>query len=429
MIHLLLDSYSQVTYYGALITMREEIRPINARSMEVKRRVRETGAERLTREQMQSIALSFGQQIEAGLEGRPSSLAVIPTLLHPVGKERLTAGQHALVVEIGGTNVYGGEITLDENKNPYVMLDRSVPLSSEQKKKYSSAGEFFAEVATDLKPLLKDSVPNAIGIIWSFPGSIQRTPLGIDAISESSLPKEFVIPGVENETVGTFLLRALHAENSAIPLETPRAVVNDTAAVLLANGGNIGGIVGTGFNLAFSHRGEMYNLEAGGFSDVPQTSLTEEIDKRSGKPGHFLAEKQISGDYVGKLFNEALQRLGIAGRIYNAEDMSGVLAGKNADFGSPEQSAVVLEVAKALRDRSAQLVASLIAGTISAFPDDFPSIEIIVPLEGSFFAKTPGYKEAVAGYTAQLSERKHISFLPVQQSGMKGAGLAALNLL
>lgn len=393
---------------------------------ESKPRLKEIGAERLTKEQMLSVKSSFAEHLRAGLEGRASSLATIPTFLEPVDYQKLIPGQQALVVEVGGTNIYGGLVVLDEEKNPQLVADRLVPLSKERNRKYTSAKEFYGEIAASVAPLLADADPLGVGIIWSFPAKIEKTPEGIDARSPKELPKEFVIPGVDEGLVGTALLDELHIYNPNLSSEMPRAVANDTAAVLLANGGTIGGIVGTGFNFAFVHNGALYNLEAGGFSGVPQTKLTKEINDATDQPDKQLAEKQIAGDYVGQLYTAAIKHAGIANKTYTAQDMSAILAGQNS---SVENYDVMREIAENLRDRSAQILSSMVAGAIETCPEDFPTKDIVIPIEGSFFAKTPGYKEAVELYVAQLVGEKHVAFRSVSQSGMKGAALAALSII
>lgn len=383
----------------------------------------ELGVERLTLLQMQDIAVKFGEHIKAGLAGSPSSMPVIPTYLQPTDKEKLHVGDISIVVEVGGTNVRAGIIELDGEKNPQLLAEKSVPLSEEKHKKYTSVNEFFDEVAADVAPVISDRTPQAVGIIWSFPAEVFGSEDGIDAISTTNFSKELVIPDADRAPVGVLLVDALRRNGIDIPHDIPRAVANDTAAVLLASGGSLGGIVGTGFNFAFSHNGEMYNLEAGQFSGVPTTTLIQEVDKASERPGHYPAEKQISGDYVGKTFTMALQKLGLAEKEYTAADMSAILDG--SDMASND---VIQRIAEDLRDRSAQIVASMVVGTITAFPEDFPQDEIIIPIDGSFFGKTPGYKEAVSLYTAQLVENKKVTFVHVHQSGMKGAGLAALSV-
>jgi hexokinase len=121
----------------------------------------------------------------------------------------------------------------------------------------------------------------------------------------------------------------------------------------------------------------------------------------------------------------ALHEMGITDREYTSADMSDVLAGKLFT-----ENPLVKDVAETLRDRSAQLVGAAIAGAIHEFPEDFPDAEIVIPIDGSFFGKTPGYQEAVEFYaTDLLDSKKKIVTKYVKESGMKGAGIAALSLI
>ena len=303
------------------------------------------------------------------------------------------------------------------------------------KRIYASSDKFFSTIAAGVAPLLHESF-DSLGIIWSFPATIEKHTNGIDGISTVDLSKELVIPGVEKAPIGDMLIRAMREYNTALPISLPRVVVNDTAAVLLANGGNLGGIVGTGFNFAFSHGGQIYNLEAGGFSEVPQTSLTRQLDSESERPGQYLAEKQVSGKYVEDLFTRGVHELGFdTTEKFQARDVSSILAGNYESLLqklpslTPDDIALLQEQAAILVGRSAQIAASMVAGTIQEFPEDFSGESITIPIEGSFFAKTPGYKEAVTRYVEELLPEKSVSFVTVSQSGIKGAGVAALDLV
>lgn len=391
-------------------------------------------AERLTLQEMHHVATSYGHALRAGIEGRSSSLAMLPTRLHSVNLAAIDPTKKALVVEMGGTNVYGGLIGVVNGKAE-LQEHRQVSLSSLKNKRYQDSQEFFNEIASDVLPLVRDA-PDALGIIWSFPATVSSGEHGIDAISSEALPKEFVIPGVSKKPIGDQLVGALQAVQPAISGVIQRAVVNDTAAVLLANGGTIGGIVGTGFNLAFAHNGQIYNTESGGFEGVPQTPLTKKVDVASAAPGKFLAEKQISGAYIGNLFTEVAKALGMQLQApLQSEDMSALLA-KNVEpvitkipDATPAQLYNLTQEASILRDRSAQLVASMVVGAMKEFPGSFSGERVVIPIEGSFFGKTPGYQEAVALYAQQLLPEKDIQFAPVEKSGIKGAGVAALGLL
>ena len=377
-------------------------------------------AERLTREQAVGVAHAFGKHMRAGLEGTKLSLMTIPTHLRPVDKGKLQVGEEAVVAEIGGTHFRSSIVKLDSAKDPEIAHEM---LAMERKKKYDSAEEFFDELAVSVKAVANGAHPKALGIIWSAPTQdLKPTPEGIDGISVAKLPKELVIPGVDKKYLGDFVIEALQRAGMDIPNNFPRVVANDTAAVLLANNATFGGIVATGFNFAFLHNKQMYNLEAGRFSEVPRNALTQAVDNASENPGDFAAEKQISGQYIGPAFTLALKELGISDREYTSADMSAVLSGELfAD------NANVRKVAENLRDRSAQLVGAMIAGAVKEFPEDFPDQEIIIPIDGSFFGKTPGYQEAVESHaTDLLDSKKRIVTKYVRESGMKGAALAAL---
>lgn len=391
------------------------------------------GVERLTIAEMHSVAASFGRDIRSAFEGGESSLTPFPSHLTSVDLTKIPKGRKALVAEIGGTNIYGGLVDVVDGQSRITQSVKK-PLSLDKNGRYTSSQVFFEEVASVVAPLT-DVPVDSVGIIWSAPASIKESSYGIEGISTPNLSKELTIPGVEQIPIGDQLIHELQNYSQSIPSNIPRIVTNDTVAVLLANGGNLGGIVGTGFNLALFHNNQIYNLEAGGFSHVPQTDLTRQIDAESERPGFMLAEKQISGKYIERLFTLAAQKLDIAqGQKFQAEDISTILSGSTKTFMerfpklSSENVQILQELAQVLRDRSAQLLASILVGAIQAFPEDFPSNEVSIPIEGSFFGKTPGYKSATEGYIADLLHDKKVILTPVDQSGMRGAGVAALHI-
>src|SRR5260221_8618646 len=259
----------------------------NVRGLERQQKLASIGVERLSLPEMQGVATSFGQHLRAGLERKPSSIPTIPTHLKPVDTRSLAPGRSVLVVEMGGTNVYAATVIVQDNHDVAIVGHVQQPYLT---KTYESANSFFERVSTIVQPLLGES-PQAVGIIWSFPGDVRQIGRNVDVDSYEALPKEFIIPGISAKPIGEQLIASLPNVNKDIP----RAVANDTAAVLLANGGSLGGIIGTGFNLAFSHNGDMYNLESGRFTGLLQTDLTQQIDAESKLPGQGMAEKQISG--------------------------------------------------------------------------------------------------------------------------------------
>ena len=102
---------------------------------------------------MDSLCDLFLNEMKAGLAGKPSSLAMIPSFCSPdaVPKE----GEQVIVIDAGGTNFRTCLVTFDHNLNPVIsdfrksrmpVIDREV-----------SAKEFFSIIADETERLIDKS--------------------------------------------------------------------------------------------------------------------------------------------------------------------------------------------------------------------------------------------------------------------------------
>ncbi|MBI2266627.1 MAG: hypothetical protein HYU64_15930 [Armatimonadetes bacterium] len=375
-----------------------------------------------TKQELSGIFESYREELQRGLEGSPSSLAMFRSLLRPVSLSTVSRGREALVLEVGGTNLYGAKVRVEEN-GPVILEAHQVQL---EKTKFRDAREFYEVIADKLAPVVSHTSPEALGIVYSFPGKAAETPRGVDVLSdEKTLTKGFAIPRIGEEGVGQGLMRVLH-ERHGLSLALPTAVLNDTVAVLFAAGARLGGVVGTGFNLAVTTPEGIINTESGGFDKAPLNELERLVDRGSDNPGRQLAEKQISGLYLGKQFEIVLQRLAREGLMSQpvkdstgAKAISEVLRGRLWQEKGPRKAAV------RLRDRSAQLVGAMIAAAIETYPEQFTDSLSEIPVEGSLFWGMPGYEEKVKEVMAHRLDRK-IRFLNIEHAGRIGAAVAAL---
>ncbi|BBM89831.1 hypothetical protein COTS27_01544 [Spirochaetota bacterium] len=80
----------------------------------------------------------------------------------------------------------------------------------------------------------------------------------------------------------------------------------------------IGVVYGTGFNICYEDvkiesdvlKWKIFNTEIGCYAGLPSGCIDKEVDRSSDNPGNGLAEKHISGAYIGKLYKAALIKLG-----------------------------------------------------------------------------------------------------------------------
>lgn len=246
-------------------------------------------------------------EMEAGLAGRPSSLAMIPTWLAPV--ERLPAGDPVLAIDAGGTNFRAALVSFGPD-GPAVEGYRAAPMPG-------AAGEIGREAFFDA---LADRVADLaartarIGFCFSYPLEIMPDREG----RLLHFTKEIRAPEVEGTLVGAGLREAL--ARAGVRGERTAVLLNDTTATLLAGrsaaedarafDGYVGYILGTGTNAAYLEASipklpgageQIVVLESGGFAVRGRGDLDEAFDATTKDPGRYTCEKMHSGGYLGGL--------------------------------------------------------------------------------------------------------------------------------
>ncbi|MBU1327379.1 hypothetical protein KKB64_02105 [Patescibacteria group bacterium] len=409
----------------------------------------------LTTSETSQIIQLFAQELQGGLQNppNPGSLKMIDTHLFPLSSDNLRhyhVGEEALILEIGGTNVFAAWVTIGSDGVPRILRDPSsnkeLSMRGELRKRvFNSPQEFFHEALHHVNDIVARKQITALGIIYSFPASVVDVPLGVDVMSPASLPKGFYIDGIDAKPVGSALIEHMRA-SGVYHMDTldSLVVLNDTPAALLSTPSKIGGIVGTGYNLAMSVEGKIFNIECGGFHHVPQHPFVEKVDKKSANPGLQRAEKQIAGMYLGAQLEAVIETLVDLNVIHvrktpefgeenlpaevvshiidrNIEKLTEYIYG---DF-TEEALSILYDAAMRLRNRSAQIVGAKLATIVRTFPDEFPDEQIIVPIEGSVFWKMSGYKDCVCSQ-ANILTGKDFQFPYIDHAGSVGAAAAVV---
>lgn len=384
----------------------------------------QAGLRSLTFQEQGAVSSHYRQEILAGLSGRKSSVMMFSSQLSPIELTSLKEGTEALVVEIGGTNLYGARVQIQDGKPQIVDPPHRDLLPTIE---FVNAQDFYERVAKGVKPVLTGRQPSAIGIVYSFPGEAVLTQNGVDVISPEELPKDFKIPGISKIKVGEAFKDILHVNYGLNP-DTPTVVLNDTVAVLFSSGAKIGGGVGTGFNLAMQTPKGIINSESGGFAIRPTNRFAQKVDAESGNAGKQLAEKQVAGLYLGKQLEAIVKELGFEA-LFNTQNITAITISKLLEYQDLDPRMLILkQAAKRLRDRSSQIVGTMIGTVINAFPEIFIDERIEVPIEGSLFWMMPGYKDRVTSIAEELT-RKRLHFLNINQAGRIGAAVAALGFV
>ena len=409
----------------------------------------EAGLQELSDAQMEDVSQRYAARLTANIDhGLSDGLQMVDTLIDRQDASQLPGNKYAWVLEMGGSNFYGAEVVTSDTGTPSIVHDhaqqprhRKVELTT---RRFASASSYFSEMADSLDPLFREaSQPDAVGIVFSFPATPTKTSQGVDVMSPEQLQKQFVIPDISLQPIGQAMTQELE-ERYGISIETV-AVLNDTPAVLLSvPDSRLGGVVGTGANIAAVIDEKLYNTTTGGsFNDVPTYPLFDAMDRNSSSPGRYLAAKQMGGIYLGMQFWEAVQLLSgqdvlprsVADEVPSAaiadilDDNFDTIQTVFPEALNPEAQAALAQIALRLRNRSAQLMGTLLGTIIKTFPSNFRSYETI-PMEGSVFWKTPEYEDLTAKAMERTMPRGNtIEFRRIASAGTLGAGAAALGLI
>lgn len=406
-----------------------------------------------------ALLAGFLEEMERGLNGEASSLAMIPAYVGIDGP--VPADTPVAVIDAGGTNL--------RTCLAHFGADRQIGLSHFGKQPMPgrdrpwTAAEFHAVLADALEPL-KDQF-SQIGFCFSYPATILPNMDG----RLLHWTKEVDIPELIGQRIGGGLLDALVARG--IPGKQV-VVLNDTVAALLAGltlgkafgaSSYVGFILGTGTNTAYVERNEnigklagylgagsqVINVESGGFAAIQRGPCDLQLDARSENPGGHVFEKLISGVYMGPLALELLQALASEGVFSHAgaaafsimKDLSTVhidnLAADNGrDVGvlgteafTDADREIMKTVFAAVVDRAALLTAvNISAAVVKSGAGQDPARPVCVNIDGSTYYKTHRLSEQVQAHLAVIlgAHGLHTRCIRVDDAPIVGAAIAGL---
>lgn len=229
--------------------------------------------------------------------------------------------------------------------------------------------------------------------------------------------KENKMEGLKGEKLGE-TIAAYYFEKKKKNISV--SVVNDTVCLLLCGltkyrpNELAAGIVGTGVNAAiFLDETTAINLEAGGFSNFPQSEPGKYVNDHAEGKGEFLFQKEVSGAYLYMHFNYLIKKQGI---IY-PEISQTVTLTEIVEKNIPEVS----EVAEAVLMYSATLFACQVAGIV-----DFLQKDLTFVMEGSLFWLGYGYRAKVEEIVKELTPDFKIEFVQIPESDIVGGAKVLL---
>lgn len=418
----------------------------------------------LSKERFRQIAEDFAEAMADGLNGRPSSLQMLPSFIgRPAGSE---SGSF-LSLDFGGTNVRVAQVELLGSGKIAIKKMHKVSLRSETAG-YDYTGpsihvrDLFAFIASQVA-VLANSNEQSLGHSFSY--ASRQTAIG--RATFVGWTKEVSVSGLAGQDINAMLTEALERQN--ISTVHPVAVVNDTTATLLAAAyawaeADLGSVCGTGHNSCYYEtnpphgdptRAMAYNAESGGFDRLPFSIFDGQLDADSEYPGRQRLEKMVAGRYLGELTRRILYSgRGNCGMRFVDEcrafrrvdglssiDVADFIGDETKDLDEigiwfsnqmPEVPVSLSErhfikaVAEMVVSRSATLIAATYAGFLRRM-DPHQQRSHVIGINGSLYEKMPGFsegiQEALATHGGWSAEK--VSFFVVDEAPIVGAAIAA----
>lgn len=426
---------------------------------------------------MQACCDLFLEEMAKGLNGEPSSLAMIPTYI--AGTGAIPVNEPVIVLDAGGTNFRTCVVRfVEESSSTGATLLRPVIESFKKSPMPGSshavtAEEFFGQMADQVAGIIPQS--RHIGFCFSYAAEI--TPERDGRLLYFS--KEIQAPEVTGRLVGASLLEAL--SRRGIDVSDHRiTVLNDTVATLLAGrvskndidySGYLGFILGTGTNTCYMEKeseihtlkGELggsgtqlINTESGNFA-YPGSAMDNSFYATTAEPKMYHFEKLVSGAYLGPYALHVLKRAAKEGLFSPAcaEGILGTAAMTTivmdrflhdpkadttqatetgnllASFSSLDSDrAAMFELLDAIVRRAACLTAiNLTAMVKKSGAGRDPEFPVCVNADGTTFFKT----HKLMAYTLEYIDKflmeesgLHVDIVSVNDSPIIGAAVAGL---
>lgn len=391
--------------------------------------------------QLKEIAQSLQKKIEIGLEKDGTEIACLPTFINP--KTENVNGQ-ATVLDLGGTNYRVAVVDFVDGKSTIHPENGWKKDLSVMKSPGFTQEHLFKEQADPIGEIKREQ-EMPIGYCFSYPaesmldgdGKLLGWTKGVD------------IQEMVGQPVGKPLMNYLNERNEV--KFNGIKVINDTVASLFAGltdnsyDAYIGLIVGTGTNMATFIDAKYIkklnpeckinglipvNLESGNFAPPHLTVIDEKVDACSDSKNVHKFEKAVSGMYLGEILKSVFPCDEVEDK-FDAQRLTTIM-----NYPDIHKKKYV-EVASAIYERSAKLVAASLAGlTLVLLSHDSSIKKIRLVAEGSLFwseyRKGKDYKDIVMAEVQKLlTEFGHsdviIHVAKMDNANLIGSAIAALS--
>jgi hexokinase len=408
----------------------------------------------------------FLEEMQAGLGGKGSSLAMIPTYIE-VGRD-IPVGKPVIVLDAGGTNFRVATVYFDESRQPQAgaVIENFAQKPMPGLDKEVTKEEFFGTIVEYMADVV--DVSSSIGFCFSYPTEILPSKDG----RLIRFCKEVKAKQVEGELIGENLVTTIEA--AGYKGKKRVVILNDTVATLLAGrsafqdrafDSYVGFILGTGSNCCYiesnrniTKKGDLHpnkeqivNIESGSFGKAPRGAVDLQLDESTLEPGKYTFEKMFSGAYLGALCLKTLQeasRQGLFSKTMTEElltivdletkDVNSFMRYPQADSplamscakGTEQDYTAVWYVLDGLIERAAKLTAVLLSSVVlKTDKGQDPCVPVCITAEGTTFYELKSLKERVECYLKNFLQDKHgryIELVSVENATLIGAAIAGL---
>lgn len=385
---------------------------------------------------LRKYAQLFKQELIKALSNQPSNL---PTILNPIAKTYPEPG-FGIAVSIGGTYGYASAFKIT-NKRVIKFINRypfELPRRTTKNKLFHLITQKVLAVSQPKKKIF----PIGIGLAYPLKPTLANGHIDGELLT---MTKGRTIAGLVGKKVGQeyhkFLIKNYHIDATV-------TVANDSICLLLGGSGvDIAGVVGTGLNFAyweqrskiapiklgelneFVQREVAINCESKGFDKIEKTPLVKIVDQQSDNCGFDLAEKEVAGAYLYKIFNAGKDKLlGKNFPLLSSTDcLNDIVSGA---FEYPKKATSDAKgkaqfFAERILHRSAQIVAIELSGILLKIN----KIKGIIPvvMDGGLFWKALNYPSLVNLYVNQILPQATPSFTRIFGSSRRGIAILAMN--
>lgn len=344
------------------------------------------------------ISDEFTNELTTAASGKTTSL---PYIVHEIPSSSLVPeGETFQVLAMGGSVFLNA--LLKKQRSHFHTLKRN----SKNTDVFKTKEDFLSFIEKEIDPTVR-----FIALNFAYP----LTPVFERGRVDGKLvmgSKENTFDGLPGEKVGEEIeKRILQKTGRTITV----SVANDTICLLLSGLTEVtthdlaAGILGTGMNFAmFLDDKHVVNLEAANFDKFTQSDTGKIIDAASASPGMALMEKEVSGAYLYKHFNEIIKRDKITHPLLTAT--------KELDALLDDPKSVAYPIAKLLLEHSAGLIASVIAGITL-----FKQKDMTFVMEGSLFWSARYYRRNVKRILQTIIPEYTVTFVKIDDSPIFGA--------